>query len=207
MSSYNSSAVLVVDDSHSTTMIIREFLRQMGHDNVDEAHDGETALQCARNKKYSWIISDLHMQPMNGIELLRQLRAEQGSRVPQFIFVTGENKWSCQTTARDLGAHAFIQKPQRTAALKERIEAIFGRGGLAAAPYRVEVEAPAVATAAPQSASQSAESCKLKRRLARWNQRRRSNDLMEHRIYPETGSHFRVRCFSPLRRTGSHTAE
>ncbi len=115
-------------------MIIREFLRQMGHDNVDEAHDGETALQFARSKKYAWIISDLHMQPMNGMDLLRQLRAEQGSRVPPFIFVTGENKWSSQTDARGLGAHAFIQKPQRTAMLKERIEAIFGPGGIAAIP-------------------------------------------------------------------------
>jgi two-component system, chemotaxis family, chemotaxis protein CheY len=134
MTAHNSPAVLVVDDSHSTTMIIREFLRQMGHDNVDEAHDGETALQWARAKKYTWIISDLHMQPMNGMELLRTLRAELGVRTPQFIFVTGENKWSSQTTARDLGAHAFIQKPQRTMALKARIEAIFGPGGLAAAP-------------------------------------------------------------------------
>jgi two-component system chemotaxis response regulator CheY len=148
MSSFNSPPVLVVDDSHSTTMIIREFLRQMGHDNVDEAHDGETALQFARNKKYAWIISDLHMQPMDGMELLRQLRAEQGSRVPRFIFVTGENKWSSQTTARDLGAHAFIQKPQRTAMLKERIEAIFGRGSQVGAPARNDAEAaPAPAPA------------------------------------------------------------
>jgi two-component system chemotaxis response regulator CheY len=136
----NSPPVLVVDDSHSTTMIIREFLRQMGHDNVDEAHDGETALKYARNKRYAWIISDLHMQPMSGMDLLRQLRAEQGSRVPPFIFVTGENKWSSQTNARDLGAHAFIQKPQRTAMLKDRIEAIFGPGGVAASPGRPEAD-------------------------------------------------------------------
>jgi two-component system chemotaxis response regulator CheY len=133
MTTLNTPAILVVDDSRSTTMIIREFLRQMGHENVDEAHDGETALQWARTKKYAWIISDLHMQPMTGMDLLRQLRAEQGSRLPQFIFVTGENKWSCQTTARDLGALAFIQKPQHTLALKQRIEAIFGRGGPGAA--------------------------------------------------------------------------
>jgi two-component system chemotaxis response regulator CheY len=133
MAANNTPAVLVVDDSHSTTMIIREFLRQMGHENVDEAHDGETALQRARAKRYAWVISDLHMQPVNGMELLRQLRAEQGARGPQFVFVTGENKWSSQTTARDLGAHAFIQKPQRTMALRERIAAIFGENGLASA--------------------------------------------------------------------------
>lgn len=132
----SSLPLLVVDDSHSTTMIIREFLRQMGHENVDEAHDGESALQRARAKKYAWIISDLHMQPIDGMELLRLLRAEYGPRGPQFVFVTGENKWSSQTTARQLGAHAFIQKPQRTIALKERIEAIFGETGLAAAQVR-----------------------------------------------------------------------
>ena len=78
--------ILIVDDYKTMLRIIRNLLKQLGFNNVDEATDGSAALHKLRDKSYSLVISDWNMEPMTGIQLLREVRADASSctrsRVP-----------------------------------------------------------------------------------------------------------------------------
>ena len=115
--------VLVVDDSRTTSAVIRACLNELGVDNVDEVDCGEAALRMIGFKNYGVIISDWHMEPVNGPDLLKQVRARTGAIKPKFAFVTMDDRWSNITTARVLGADAFIVKPDNPGALRGKIGA------------------------------------------------------------------------------------
>jgi two-component system chemotaxis response regulator CheY len=86
-----SMPVLIVDDYKTMIRIIRNFLKQLGFVNVDEASDGTAALNMMRDKAYGLVISDWNMEPMTGYELLSEVRADDRlSRTP-FIMVTAES--------------------------------------------------------------------------------------------------------------------
>ena len=115
--------VLVVDDSHSTTAVIRACLKELGVTQVDEVDSGEAALRMMDVKNYGVIISDWHMEPVSGPELLKEVRARTGPIKPKFAFVTMDDRWANITTARSLGADAFIVKPDNPGALRNKIGA------------------------------------------------------------------------------------
>ena len=69
-------SILIVDDYKTMLRIIRNLLKQLGFNNVDEATDGSMALQKLRDKDYGLVISDWNMEPMTGIQLLREVRAD-----------------------------------------------------------------------------------------------------------------------------------
>jgi len=79
--------------------IIRNLLKQLGFNNVDEATDGSMALQKLRDKDYGLVISDWNMEPMTGIQLLREVRADAKLKALPFIMITAESK----TEERDRG--------------------------------------------------------------------------------------------------------
>lgn len=118
--------VLVVDDSRTTTAVIRACLAELGVTNVDEVESGEAALRMINVKNYGVIISDWHMSPINGPDLLKKVRERAGSIKPKFAFVTMDDRWSNITTARTLGADAFIVKPDNPRALRNKIGAFMG---------------------------------------------------------------------------------
>ncbi len=68
--------VLVVDDYGTMIRIIRNLLKQLGFDNIDDASDGSQALDKMRGKKYGLVISDWNMEPMTGYDLLKEVRAD-----------------------------------------------------------------------------------------------------------------------------------
>jgi two-component system chemotaxis response regulator CheY len=84
--------VLVVDDYQTMVRIIRNLLKQLGFENVDEAADGREALEKMRTRKYGLVISDWNMEPMTGYELLREVRADKILKPTPFIMVTAESK-------------------------------------------------------------------------------------------------------------------
>ena len=118
--------VLVVDDSRTTTAVIRACLAELGVTNVDEVESGEAALRMINVKNYGVIISDWHMSPINGPDLLKKVRERAGAIKPKFAFVTMDDRWSNITTARTLGADAFIVKPDNPRALRNKIGAFMG---------------------------------------------------------------------------------
>ncbi len=120
-----SMQVLVVDDYKTMIRIIRNLLKQLGFENVDDAADGSEALQKMQDKKYGLVISDWNMEPMTGYELLKEVRSDDGlSRTP-FIMVTAESKTENVIAAKKAGVNNYIVKPFNAATLKNKIDAVF----------------------------------------------------------------------------------
>jgi two-component system chemotaxis response regulator CheY len=126
MSVDHTMPILVVDDYKTMIRIIRNLLKQIGFDDVDEAADGSEALGKMREKKYGLVISDWNMEPMTGYELLKEVRADEKlSRTP-FIMVTAESKTENVIAAKKAGVNNYIVKPFNAQTLKSKIDAVFG---------------------------------------------------------------------------------
>ena len=121
--------VLVVDDYQTMIRIIKNLLKQLGFSNVDEALNGQAAMEMINSKKYGLVISDWNMEPMSGLELLKTVRAttsnENISKVP-FIMVTAESKTENVIAAKQAGVNNYIVKPFNAETLKSKIAAVIG---------------------------------------------------------------------------------
>jgi two-component system chemotaxis response regulator CheY len=117
-----SMPILVVDDYKTVVRILHHLLRQAGFTNVDEATDGEEALNKMKERKYGLVISDWHMAPVNGIELLGKARADEELKGTPFILVSAEAAPENVAAARNAGAAAYVVKPFDSQTLKARIE-------------------------------------------------------------------------------------
>ena len=117
--------ILVVDDYQTMVRIIRNLLKQVGFENVDDAPNGEVALQKIKGKRYGLIISDWNMEPMTGFQLLQKVRDEPDCAQVPFIMVTAESKTDNVVAARRAGVSHYIVKPFNAATLKSKIDAVF----------------------------------------------------------------------------------
>jgi len=120
-----SMPILVVDDYNTMVRIIRNLLRQLGFQDVDDAADGTAALSKMEGKKYGLVISDWNMEPMTGYELLKQVRANPQMAETPFIMITAESKTENVVAAKQAGANNYIIKPFNAETLKHKIEAVF----------------------------------------------------------------------------------
>lgn len=118
--------VLVVDDYKSMIRIVRGLLNQLGFTNVDEAMDGPSALSMIRSKDYGLVLSDWNMQPMTGLELLKEVRAEARTRALPFVMVTAEAKAENVVAARQAGVNNYVIKPFTLAVLKQKLTTVLG---------------------------------------------------------------------------------
>jgi two-component system chemotaxis response regulator CheY len=122
-----STPILVVDDYRTMVRIVRNLLQQLGFDDVDDASDGASALVRLRERTFGLVISDWMMEPMSGLELLEQIRADPELRALPFIMITAENRKDRVARAEQAGADGFIVKPFTAEALSDRIAAVMGR--------------------------------------------------------------------------------
>ena len=106
--------------------IVRNLLKQLGFNNVDEATDGAAALQKMRAKDYGLVISDWNMEPMTGYELLKEVRADDQMKGTPFIMVTAESKTDNVIAAKKAGVNNYIVKPFNAATLKTKIASVLG---------------------------------------------------------------------------------
>src|SRR5205823_12117862 len=120
-----SMPILVVDDYNTMIRIIRNLLKQLGFDDIDDASDGSAALNKLREKKYGLVISDWNMEPMTGFELLKQVRADTDLGTTPFIMVTAESKTENVIAAKQAGVNNYIVKPFNAETLKSKIDAVF----------------------------------------------------------------------------------
>jgi two-component system chemotaxis response regulator CheY len=120
----SSMPILVVDDYQTMVRIIRNLLKQLGFEDVDEASDGSEALAKMRERRYGLIISDWNMQPMTGYELLKQVRADRDLHSTPFIMVTAESKTENVIAAKRAGVNNYIVKPFNAQTLKAKIDAV-----------------------------------------------------------------------------------
>jgi len=116
--------VLVVDDYDTMIRIIRNLLKQIGFADVDEANDGSAALAKMHERRYGLVISDWNMEPMNGYDLLRQVRSDPELGPTPFIMVTAESKTENVIAARKAGVSNYIVKPFNAQTLKSKIESV-----------------------------------------------------------------------------------
>ena len=120
-----SMPILVVDDYNTMIRIIRNLLRQLGFEDIDEASDGALALAKMRDKRYGLVISDWNMEPMTGYELLKQVRADPQLAPVPFIMITAESKTENVIAAKQAGVSNYIVKPFNAETLKSKIDAVF----------------------------------------------------------------------------------
>ena len=119
-------SILIVDDYKTMLRIIRNLLKQLGFNNVDEATDGSMALQKLRDKDYGLVISDWNMEPMTGIQLLREVRADMRLKALPFIMITAESKTENVIAAKEAGVNNYIVKPFNAATLKTKLSSVLG---------------------------------------------------------------------------------
>lgn len=119
--------ILIVDDYKTMLRIIRNLLKQLGFNNVDEATDGSMALQKLRDKDYGLVISDWNMEPMTGIQLLREVRADAQLKNLPFIMITAESKTENVVAAKEAGVNNYIVKPFNAATLKTKLSSVLGQ--------------------------------------------------------------------------------
>lgn len=132
-----SMPVLVVDDYNTMVQILRTLLRQIGFSDIDNAGDGIAALEKMRHKRYGLVISDWHMEPMNGLDLLRSIRSDQDLGATPFIMVTTESKITSVIAARVAGVSNYIVKPFNVQTLKTKIEEVFAKNNETASIWLV----------------------------------------------------------------------
>ncbi len=118
--------VLIVDDYKTMLRIIRNLMKQLGFDNVDEAADGSAALQKLREKKYGLVISDWNMEPMTGLQLLKEVRADGELKAMPFVMITAESKTENVIAAKQAGVNNYIVKPFNAATLKSKLQSVLG---------------------------------------------------------------------------------
>lgn len=124
MSINHSMNVLIVDDYKTMLRIIRNLLKQIEFDNVDEATDGTEALSKLRAGSYGLVISDWNMQPMTGLELLQEVRKDAKLKTLPFIMITAESKAENVVAAKQAGVSNYIVKPFNAETLKGKIEKV-----------------------------------------------------------------------------------
>lgn len=118
--------ILIVDDYKTMLKIIRNLLKQLGFTNVEEAMDGSEALGKLREGDYDLVISDWNMEPMTGLQLLKEVRADERLRTVPFIIITAESKIENVVAAKEAGVSNYIVKPFNGATLKAKLTSVLG---------------------------------------------------------------------------------
>lgn len=118
--------ILIVDDYKTMLRIIRNLLRQLDFNNVEEATDGAEALAKLRGGQFGLVISDWNMAPMTGLQLLQEVRADGRLKALPFIMITAESKTENVVAAKAAGVSNYIVKPFNAETLKDKIEKVMG---------------------------------------------------------------------------------
>lgn len=117
--------ILVVDDHESMRRIEKQLLNDLGYANVDMADDGATALPMVKTGEYDFVISDWNMPKMEGLELLKAIRADEKISKTPVLMVTAESKKEKIIEAAQAGVNDYVVKPFNAEILKSKIARIF----------------------------------------------------------------------------------
>ena len=124
---------LVVDDFSTMRRIVRNLLKELGFTNVDEAEDGQVALQKLSSLPFDFVVTDWNMPNMDGLTLLQNIRANPSLKHLPVLMITAEAKKENIIAAAQAGASGYIVKPVTAATLSEKLEKIFEKMGKKAA--------------------------------------------------------------------------
>ncbi|WP_394762411.1 response regulator [Phenylobacterium sp.] len=123
---YDLLKILLVDDNRHMRVLLSEILKAIGVRHIHEASDGAQALSLMRGQQIDIIMTDLAMQPLDGIDFVRLLRRSADSPSPMcpVIMITGHSTLSRVQEARNAGVNEFLAKPLTARAVVERISQI-----------------------------------------------------------------------------------
>ncbi|AEE22260.1 two-component system, chemotaxis family, response regulator CheY [Paraglaciecola mesophila KMM 241] len=121
--------ILVVDDFSTMRRIIKNLLKDLGFTNIQEADDGSTALPMLQQGDFDFVVTDWNMPGMQGIDLLRAIRADENLKHTPVLMVTAEAKKEQIVAAAQAGVNGYVIKPFTAATLKEKLAKIFERLG------------------------------------------------------------------------------
>ena len=119
--------ILIVDDFSTMRRIIKNLLRDLGFTNTQEADDGNTALPMLQSGNFDFLVTDWNMPGMQGIDLLKAVRADTKLKSIPVLMVTAESKREQIIEAAQAGVNGYIVKPFTAATLDEKLQKIFER--------------------------------------------------------------------------------
>ena len=119
--------ILIVDDFSTMRRIVKNLLRDLGFNNTQEADDGLTALPMLKKGEFDFVVTDWNMPGMQGIDLLKHIRADAELKHLPVLMITAEAKREQIIEAAQAGVNGYIVKPFTAATLKEKIDKIFER--------------------------------------------------------------------------------
>ncbi len=127
MSAVQNMKVLIVDDTSTSRMLVRDSLQELGFRNIMHASDGEQALKMMMTEPAHLVISDFHMPKMDGLGLLQQIRAHRPITNVPFIMLTGRGDKALLEKAVKCGLNNYIPKPFTLPMLRKTLEAVIGK--------------------------------------------------------------------------------
>jgi two-component system chemotaxis response regulator CheY len=122
-------AFLVVDDFPTMRRIVRSLLKELGFTNVDEAEDGQEALNKLKAGGFDFVVADWNMPNLDGMEMLKEIRADPALEKMPVLMVTAEAKKENIIAAAQAGASGYVVKPFTAATLDEKLNKIFEKLG------------------------------------------------------------------------------
>ena len=117
--------ILVVDDMVTMRRIVKNILKQLGFANIEEAENGEEALQKLRAEPFGFVVSDWNMPVMTGIDMLRAIRADEKLKAIPVLMVTAEAQQANLVEAIQAGVSNYIVKPFTAETFQEKMSKIF----------------------------------------------------------------------------------
>ena len=124
---------LVVDDFSTMRRIVRNLLKELGYENVEEAEDGAMAFHKLKAGDFKFVVTDWNMPNMDGLQLLQAIRSDAALKHLPVLMITAEAKKENIIAAAQAGAHGYIVKPFTAATLNEKLARIFEKLEQAAA--------------------------------------------------------------------------
>jgi two-component system, chemotaxis family, chemotaxis protein CheY len=116
--------ILVVDDEEIALSLVGQLLARIGFDNIDKAQNGLVAWDMMKAKKYGLVISDWNMPEMNGLDLLKAVRADERYRRLPYVMTSIDGSMERVKIARLAGVSAFLLKPFDESKLRAKLEEV-----------------------------------------------------------------------------------
>jgi two-component system, chemotaxis family, chemotaxis protein CheY len=121
--------IMVVDDFSTMRRIVKNVLKQLGFDNIEEAEDGAQALAKLKNGGFEFMVSDWNMPNMDGLDLLKAVRKDPALKDLPVLMVTAEAEKDKVVTAIQAGVNNYVVKPFTAEVFKEKMDRIFEKLG------------------------------------------------------------------------------
>ena len=126
----NALRFLVVDDFSTMRRIVCNLLKESGFTEVEEAEDGVAALKKLREMKFDFVVSDINMPNINGVQLLAEMKKDLQLKHIPVLMVTAEARKEDILQAAQLGAAGYVVKPFTKAILEDKVVYILKKSGL-----------------------------------------------------------------------------